>query len=63
MSKADYPTIPLPRREGIGPHQAHIDLPAGTYEREMGRAPLTVPPLPFGVEWPGYVESWQGKGA
>lgn len=29
--------IPLPRREGITSRQAHADLPAGTYERELGR--------------------------
>ena len=29
--------IPLPRREGITSRQAHADLPADTYERELGR--------------------------
>jgi homogentisate 1,2-dioxygenase len=29
--------ISLPLREGIHSRQAHCDLPAGTYEREMGR--------------------------
>jgi len=30
-------SIPLPRREGETSRQAHADLPAGTYERELGR--------------------------
>jgi homogentisate 1,2-dioxygenase len=30
-------SIPLPRREGTTSRQAHADLPAGTYERELGR--------------------------
>ena len=30
-------SIPLPRREGKTSRQAHADLPAGTYERELGR--------------------------
>lgn len=29
--------ISLPRREGIAARQAHVGLPAGTYEREFGR--------------------------
>lgn len=29
--------IELPRIEGLVSHQAHADLPAGTYEREIGR--------------------------
>jgi homogentisate 1,2-dioxygenase len=29
--------ISLPRVEGADPRQAHCDLPAGTYERELGR--------------------------
>ena len=29
--------ILLPRREGVASRQAHADLPAGTYEREIGR--------------------------
>ena len=29
--------ISLPRREGIASRQAHADLPAGTYEREIGK--------------------------
>ncbi len=29
--------IKLPRREGEASRQAHADLPAGTYERELGR--------------------------
>ncbi len=29
--------IELPRSEGEASRQAHCDLPAGTYEREMGR--------------------------
>jgi homogentisate 1,2-dioxygenase len=29
--------IELPRKEGETSHQAHADLPAGTYEREIGR--------------------------
>jgi len=29
--------IPLPRREGQVSRQAHADLPAGSYEREIGR--------------------------
>lgn len=30
-------SIPLPRSEGATSRQAHADLPAGTYERELGR--------------------------
>src|SRR3546814_4078278 len=30
-------SIPLPRIEGTASRQAHADLPAGTYERELGR--------------------------
>jgi len=30
--------IEFPRIEGEASHQAHADLPAGTYEREMGRS-------------------------
>src|SRR3546814_11854642 len=30
-------SIPLPRTEGTASRQAHADLPAGTYERELGR--------------------------
>ena len=29
--------ISLPRREGVASRQAHADLPAGTYEREIGK--------------------------
>lgn len=29
--------INLPRREGVTSRQAHVDLPEGTYERELGR--------------------------
>lgn len=29
--------ITLPRIEGLASRQAHVDLPAGTYERELGR--------------------------
>ncbi|MBM3599732.1 MAG: homogentisate 1,2-dioxygenase [Alphaproteobacteria bacterium] len=29
--------ISFPRREGDAPRQAHADLPAGTYEREIGK--------------------------
>ena len=29
--------INFPLREGVHSRQAHCDLPAGTYEREMGR--------------------------
>lgn len=29
--------IPFPRIEGIASRQAHVDLPAETYERELGR--------------------------
>lgn len=30
-------SIELPRMEGEVSRQAHADLPAGTYEREIGR--------------------------
>ena len=30
-------SIPLPRSQGATSRQAHADLPAGTYERELGR--------------------------
>lgn len=29
--------IQFPLREGIATRQAHVDLPEGTYEREMGK--------------------------
>ncbi len=35
MSRSHW--ISLPRVEGIASRQAHADLPAGTYERELGR--------------------------
>ena len=53
--------ISLPRREGIASRQAHADLPAGTYEREIGKEGFFGPATQMYHRHPptGWVE-WDG---
>ena len=39
--------ISFPKAEGEHSRQAHADLPAGTFEREMGKEGFFGPELPF----------------
>ena len=53
--------ISLPRREGVASRQAHADLPAGTYEREIGKEGFFGPATQMYHRHPptGWVE-WDG---
>jgi homogentisate 1,2-dioxygenase len=53
--------ISLPRREGVASRQAHADLPAGTYEREIGKEGFFGPATQMYHRHPptGWVE-WEG---
>ena len=53
--------IRLPRTEGISSRQAHCDLPAGTFEREMGREGFFGPSTQMYHKHPptGWID-WEG---
>ena len=53
--------ISFPRTEGTASRQAHADLPAGTFEREMGREGFSGPATHFYHRHPptGWVK-WEG---